>query len=121
MSERTIGILLVLVAVACEAVGQLCFKRAANHAHGSNRLSAVRKAFAKSEWIGAGVGCFGIEWGFWTIALTLLPVSVAQPMASIELVVVALLSRSFFQEKVSLRRWAGIGLILAGVCLVGIS
>lgn len=121
MTERMIGVLLVLIAVACEAVGQLCFKQAANHARGSSRFSAVRKAFAKSEWVGAGVGCFGVEWGFWTIALTLLPVSVAQPMASIELVVVALLSRSFLQETVSPRRWAGIGLILAGVCLVGFS
>jgi undecaprenyl phosphate-alpha-L-ara4N flippase subunit ArnE len=121
MSARMIGVLLVFIAVACEAVGQLCFKHAANHARGSARLSAVRKAFAKFEWIGAGVGCFGIEWGFWTVALTLLPVSVAQPMASVELVVVALLSRSFLKEKVSLRRWVGIGLILAGVCLVGFS
>ncbi|MDE2058129.1 MAG: EamA family transporter [candidate division NC10 bacterium] len=121
MSQRMTGILLVLIAVACEAVGQLCFKRAANHAHGSARLSAIRKVFARYEWIGAGIGCFGVEWGFWTIALTLLPVSVAQPMASVELVVVTLLSRSFLKEKVSPRRWAGIGLILAGVCLVGFS
>jgi undecaprenyl phosphate-alpha-L-ara4N flippase subunit ArnE len=121
MSSRLIGVLLVLAAVVCEAVGQLCFKHAANHARDSTRLSAIRKVFARFEWIGAGVGCFGVEWGFWTIALTLLPVSVAQPMASVELVVITLLSRSFLKETVNLRRWAGIGLILAGVCLVGFS
>lgn len=121
MTERMIGVVFVLGAVACEALGQLCFKRAANHAHGSARLSAVRKMLAKSEWIGAGVGCFSVEWGFWTIALTLLPVTVAQPMASVELVVITLMSRSYLQEQISLRRWAGIALILFGVCLVGLS
>ncbi|MDD5558470.1 EamA family transporter [Candidatus Methylomirabilis sp.] len=121
MSNRLIGVLFVLAAVVCEAVGQLCFKHAANHARDSARLSTIRKVFAKSEWIGAGIGCFSVEWGFWTIALTLLPVSVAQPMASVELVVIALLSHSFLKETVNLRRWAGIVLILAGVCLVGFS
>lgn len=122
MSHRMIGILLVLCCVVIEAIGQICFKRAANHAHGStNGLSTLKKVFGRWPWIGMGVGCFGVEWGFWTLALSLLPVSIAQPMASIELVVVALLSRMFLREKVGPRRIAGIALILFGTILVGLS
>jgi uncharacterized membrane protein len=42
------------------------------------------------------------------------------PVTSIGYVLVALMGRLFLGEQISFKRWAGIGLIVAGVALVGL-
>ena len=43
------------------------------------------------------------------------------PVTSVGYVLVALASRFFLNEEITLRRWAGIGLIMAGVTLVSLA
>lgn len=50
-----------------------------------------------------------------------LPLSVAYPMASLNMVLISIAARFFFQEKVGPKRWAGVGLVLVGVVLIGLS
>ncbi len=50
-----------------------------------------------------------------------LPISVAYPMASLNLVLITVAARAFFGEQVSPLRWGGVALVLAGVILIGLS
>jgi undecaprenyl phosphate-alpha-L-ara4N flippase subunit ArnE len=55
------------------------------------------------------------------MALRLLDVSIAYPASSLCFVFVALLSKFWLQEQVGLERWIGLGFILGGVVLIGLS
>ncbi len=65
-----------------------------------------------------GFVCFGLSSIFWLIVLSRLPLSLVYPMVSVAYVLVALASMLFFKETVSLVRWAGIAVIIAGVVLI---
>jgi undecaprenyl phosphate-alpha-L-ara4N flippase subunit ArnE len=55
------------------------------------------------------------------MALRLLDVSIAFPASSLCFVFVGLLSKFWLQEQVGLERWVGLGFILGGVVLIGLS
>lgn len=119
-NEQTIGLLLVLLAMMLEALGQICFKHLADRSvHGVDPLSLVRHGW-KHYWLFLGIACFVAEAGAWTMALGKLPISIAFPAGSVCFVFVALLSRVVLKEQVGKVRWYGIGLILAGVALVSV-
>ncbi len=120
MSNYTLGLLLVAVAVFLEALGQICFKLSANNSrHGADLLGVIRGSL-QNHWMVTGVSCFLVEAGIWTIALTKLPLSIAFPAGSVSFVFVALLSFLLLKERVGKRKWAGITLILIGVILVSL-
>jgi multidrug transporter EmrE-like cation transporter len=120
MSQHVFGLLLVMLAVFLEALGQLCFKHSANkNRHGEHPLGVIRSA-VQNHWMISGIACFLTEAVIWTIALTKLPLSIAFPAGSLGFVFVALLSRAFLGERVGRLRWMGIALILAGVTLVSV-
>ena len=50
-----------------------------------------------------------------------LPLSVAYPMASLNLVLITIAARLFFDEQVSALRWSGVMLVLVGVVCIGLS
>jgi drug/metabolite transporter (DMT)-like permease len=120
MSDYTTGLGLVLLAVFLEAMGQICFKKSANHnQHGAHPWGVIR-ASVQNHWMVSGAACFVTEAAIWTIALTKLPLSIAFPAGSMAFVFVALLSGLLLKEKVGRQRWLGIGLILLGVVLVSV-
>ena len=57
-------------------------------------------------------------WSVWFVGLSRLPVSQAYPVLSLGYIIAALLAWMVLGETISLARWAGIGLIIAGVMLV---
>jgi undecaprenyl phosphate-alpha-L-ara4N flippase subunit ArnE len=71
--------------------------------------------------IAAGITCFVLEWLCWTFALKTLDVSLAYPIGSLELVVIAVLCLVLLKEQVGFRRWVGVALIVGGTLLVGAS
>ena len=120
MSNHTLGLMLVMLAVMLEAFGQLCFKLSAHHNdHGTHPIGVIR-ASIQNHWMLCGTTCFLFEATLWTLALTKLPLSIAFPTGSISFVFVAVLSYLLLKEKVGRRRWIGISLILAGVVLVSL-
>lgn len=72
------------------------------------------------------------RWGFWALGaaahlaaaaiwyplLTVLPLGVAIPMTGLCYVSTALAAKLFLDEKISLRRWAAIGMVCGGVLMV---
>jgi len=67
-------------------------------------------------WI--GTLCLGLFFALFSLSLSWEDLSLVLPATSIGYVVNVAFARYFLQEPVSLSRWAGTGLIVAGVILV---
>jgi len=121
MSLRLLGLTFVTMAVLFEAVGQLAFKHGAERAGGDVSKWGLFRRLWRSRSVAVGIACFVAQAILWTMALRLLDVSVAFPASSLCFVFVGLLSRFWLQEQVGLERWVGLGFILGGVVLIGLS
>jgi drug/metabolite transporter (DMT)-like permease len=123
-SDRLIGVAVILASTASEAVGQLAFKRAANHQPGhagTVPLGPFAAAWANRRWIFFGWFSFILDGLLWSTALYYLDITVAHPIGSIVFVVVAIFSKLFLREHISPRRWTGIALILCGAAIVAMN
>ncbi len=106
-----------------EAIGQILFKR------GVDALDAGEAHFGRatlglalrSPAIIGGVLVHVVEFGIWLEILGRLPLSVAFPLESISYVTVLVATRVFLREAIPPRRWAGVGLICAGIVVLGVS
>src|SRR5579875_2312611 len=67
---------------------------------------------------GVGVLVYVLEFVLWFSALSRAQLSFAFPFAALTYVGVVLASRLVLRERISLRRWVGIGTIVLGVALV---
>lgn len=103
--------------VLLDTLGHLAFKSAAVD-DASDGLQRWKKMLAlPSLWI--GITCFGIEFGVWFALLSLIPLSLAMLIGSINIVVVMLAGRILFQERLDAMRLTGMSLITLGVALAG--
>ena len=66
----------------------------------------------------AGLGLYALNFFVWVAILSQLELSVAVPMTSLNYVILALMAVFILHEKISLLRWAGILLIVAGAYYV---
>ena len=112
INDKEIGILLLFLAVTIEAFGQIFLK-----------LAATKKTshLGEPKHLSMGIACFVVEAIIWTMVLRSLAVSVAYPMGSLSFVAVIALSSLWLKEKVSAKRWIGVGLILGGNAMVGLN
>ena len=112
----------LLTGVLLNAFAQLGLKfatRSTGAIEGSWRdfwLAGQQLAGNPSLWL--ALAAYGISVAVWIVGLSRLPVSQAYPFLSVGYVITALLAWLMFGEVVSLARWAGIALIIAGVVLV---
>jgi undecaprenyl phosphate-alpha-L-ara4N flippase subunit ArnE len=121
MSLRVMGLTFVTIAVLFEAAGQLAFKYGAESAHADVSKWGPFRRLWRNRSVAVGIVCFVAQTVLWTMALRLLDVSIAFPASSLSFVFVALLSKFWLQEQVGLERWIGLGFILGGVVLIGLS
>jgi len=118
MTTTLVTLLLLLGSVACDVTGQVCFKLGVGHeAVGAGAPSLAYKVF-HSPWIALGIAVYALEFVLWFAALSRTQLSVAFPFTALGYVGVVMASRYILKERVSLRRWAGIGTIVVGVVLV---
>ncbi len=103
--------------VLLDTIGHLAFKSAAVEEHGDGIERWKRMLALPSLWI--GIACFGIEFGVWFALLSLIPLSLAMLIGSINIVVVMLAGRLLFQERLDRMRITGMFLIALGVALAG--
>jgi drug/metabolite transporter (DMT)-like permease len=78
--------------------------------------SGQQLATSAAFWI--ALTCYALSLVVWIVGLSRVPVSQAYPILSVGYIVTALLAWITLGESVSAARWAGIGLIVAGVVLV---
>ncbi|MGE9553694.1 4-amino-4-deoxy-L-arabinose-phosphoundecaprenol flippase subunit ArnE [Erwinia amylovora] len=105
--------LLIAFASLLSCAGQLCQKQAAHHGllKGKGHLLF---------WLGLSVLLLGGAMLVWLRVLQRVPVGVAYPMLSLNFIFVVLAARWLWKEPVSPRHWMGIGLIVAGVAVMGV-
>ena len=116
----SITLLLLLGSVACDVIGQVCFKLGVGHheAPRAQGTGALLRRIIGSPWIALGVATYAVEFVLWFAALSRAPLSFAYPIAALSYAGVVLASRLVLRERVSARRWLGTAAIVIGVALV---
>ncbi|OLC15662.1 MAG: hypothetical protein AUH29_07340 [Candidatus Rokubacteria bacterium 13_1_40CM_69_27] len=84
----------------------------------AHRLAGMVGCAVSKPWLRAGVACQATFFFMYLTLLSRANMSLVLPMTAIDDIVVALLAQFLLEEPVTLTRWAGIGLIVAGVSLV---
>lgn len=96
--------------------GHLLFKRAAIENSDLNFLEHWT-SILRNGWLWLGIFFFGFEIVLWIIFLSLVPLSTAVLLASLDLITIMLGGYFCFNEKMTLKRVIGIALITGGVAL----
>ena len=106
-----------LLNILLDTAGHLAFKSAAVTGDAGELQRWKTMLTSLPLWI--GIACFGLEFGVWFALLSLVPLSLAMLIGSINIVVVMLAGRLLFQERLDRMRVAGMWLIAIGVALAG--
>lgn len=101
-----------------DTVGQLSFKASATSAREASGVQRWKRMLA-SGWIWAGILAYVMEFIFWLAFLSVVPLSQAVLLGSVNILAVMIGGRIFFGEQLTLRRTAAAALIATGVALVG--
>lgn len=112
--------LLWLLNVVLDTGGQLAFKAAATDAANDDGLARWLR-MARRPWVWLGIGAYVIEFLIWIAFLSLLPLSEAILLGSINIVAVMVAGRLLFGEKLTRLRVVGIALVTLGVAIVGVA
>ncbi|HET7561534.1 MAG TPA: EamA family transporter [Rhodanobacteraceae bacterium] len=118
MTSSVVILLLLLGSVTCDVTGQVCFKLGVGHTGDGPRASSLAHKVLHSPWIAVGIGVYALEFVLWFAALSRTRLSVAFPFTALGYAGVVLASRYILGERISVRRWIGIGTIVVGVVLV---
>lgn len=111
------GYLLVLVVSMLTCAGQLCQKKAAQA--GQRQISGNMGPIL--SWLAVAIFLMGCGLLLWLRVLQLLPLSVAYPMLSLNFVLITFSAGWLFNEAIDGRHWLGIGFIMLGILLMGLS
>lgn len=112
-----LAILFWMLNVFLDTVGQLAFKAAAITQHETEW--GRWKAMLRSWPLWLGMTCFCLEFLAWFALLSLVPLSLAMLVGSINVVVVMLAGKVLFKERLDRMRIIGMWLISIGVALAG--
>jgi drug/metabolite transporter (DMT)-like permease len=109
-----------------ETFHQFCFKKSALLENDPNitgiyDLLLFFNTVFSSPFFWIGLLSLILMFIIWSTILSKIDLSVAVPVASFSYILVALVSILFLHEMITLLRWAGIFLILAGVIFVSMS
>jgi drug/metabolite transporter (DMT)-like permease len=104
--------------VAFDVAGHLAFKHAARRSSAAKGLSFWRSTGA-DPFLWLGLAALAVEFVLWFAFLALVPLSVAVLVGSINILGVMIGGRLLFGEQITLTRGAAVGLIVAGVVIVG--
>jgi len=102
-----------------DSIGQLVFKAAAVDPHLGAGGSRWRK-MTRRPWIWIGFICYAMEFVLWLAFISLVPLSDGVLLGSISIVIVMLLGRIVFGERLTRLRVLGILLVSIGVAVVGL-
>ena len=111
----------IAISTVCSIAAQLTLKFAMSQiARAQNQRPLILK-MALSPWLIGGLALWGFGFAFWLVALSYLEVSFVYPFASLSYVGVMLGSHSLFKEHIPRTRLLGIGIIIIGVLIVGLT
>ena len=105
-----LAVVLWIANILLDTAGHLAFKSAA---------TGDWKSMLRSPRLWGGIACFCLEFVAWLALLSLIPLSQAVLIGSINIVVVMIAGRALFHERLDAARLAGMSLIALGVALAG--
>ncbi len=111
MNKAYFWALLCMVGIS---LGQLIFKFVGNRLSGNSFTSLITQADILAAF-SAGLVLYGVATIFWVLALRDLPLSRAYIFMALAFVLVPVGAWLVFGEALSLRYWAGVFLIVAGI------
>lgn len=114
-----IVILVWMITIVVDTVGQLAFKAAATENVDHTGL-AHWKFMVKRPWLWVGIVSYILEFVVWLAFLSFVPLSNGVMLGSINIVVIMIAGRLFFNEQLTKNRLIGVILITLGVMVVGI-
>ncbi|MFI5012543.1 MAG: hypothetical protein ACHQAY_09360 [Hyphomicrobiales bacterium] len=106
------------LSVACDVFGQLCFKTGADRLPSTATVIGKARALLTTPWLIAGLCIYAIEVFVWLKILSVAPLSIAFPIASLNFLGVTLASAVILGEKVGRPQWLGVWLVTIGVAIV---
>ncbi len=108
---------LALMSIMLGSVGQFILKLGSADVRTGDGIWATLLSFINIK-ISAAVACFVVSMVLWVFVLRKMELSIAYPMVSLGYVFVMLLSFYFLHEQLSLTKFLGTGLIVAGVVVL---
>lgn len=113
-------IILLAISIACDVFGQLAFKVGADRLPAADTIGvpAFCMRMAGDPWLVGGIAIYILEFIVWIRVLALVPLGIAFPLASLNILGIALASHFFLGEAISRKQWLGAVLITAGVAVV---
>jgi drug/metabolite transporter (DMT)-like permease len=113
----TLAIFFWILNIILDTTGHLVFKSAAI---AENETEWQRwKVMLTSLPLWIGISCFSLEFVVWLALLSLVPLSLAMLVGSINIVVVMLAGKILFNERLDRMRITGMWLMTIGVALAG--
>jgi drug/metabolite transporter (DMT)-like permease len=109
--------LLLAIFLIGTATGQLLFKAASVRASGEKGGTFIALARDPRVWI--GVAIYLCEFLVWLAFVSLIPLWQAVMVANLDILVVMVFGRIFFDEHITVARILAVSLISIGVVLVG--
>ena len=126
--RTTLIIVFILLSVILAAVAQLTLKtgvdRITVNGHSGIELSepvASALRVAKQPLIWLGLSLFAISAVFWLVVLSRVSLSFAYPFAALTYVLILVADRFILHVRVPGLRWVGVGLIMSGIVMVGLT
>ena len=113
-------IILLAISIACDVVAQIAFKLGADRLPQAETvgLPAFCLRMMSEPWLIGGVAIYVIEFIVWIRVLALVPLGIAFPIASLNILGIALASHFLLREVITRKQWLGAILITAGVAIV---
>jgi drug/metabolite transporter (DMT)-like permease len=113
---------MILVSVTLAALAQLTLKAGINQVtdgSGTVTVSATSiKAIVTNLLVWGGLALFGVSAIVWIFVLSRTSLSFAYPFVALTYLIIVVVDRFVLHESVPPVRWAGVGLIMAGIVLV---
>ena len=113
-------IILLTISIVCDVFGQIAFKLGADRVPDAETIGllAFCLRLVGEPWLIGGIAIYLIEFIVWIRVLALVPLGIAFPIASLNILGIALASRAFLGEAITRKQWLGAILITAGVAIV---
>ncbi len=114
MKTKIGAIIAVLCCTLLLATAQIFYK------FGAAKLTYTLSGILTNYWIFIGIGMYAIGAGVLIISLRHGELSVLYPLVALGYVWVNFASAYFFHEPLTTLKWVGIGIIILGMCFIGI-
>ncbi len=110
--------LLFATSIGCDVAGQIFFKLGADRLPEAGEPKSFATHLLSNRWLQAGLAVYAVELFVWLRILAEVPISIAFPIASLNILGVTIASWWFLGERLGPPQWAGASLVTIGVALV---